>query len=432
MDRRSFIKTLSATTCTIALPAFATSGKPQRPIKIFLISGWQDVNIGDIAHTPGMINVLQKYIPNAQISVWKLRNTNKEAAELFARHFPNVKVFKSDIDSNGLPYNKELMEEIKSSDVCVHGSGPSVVGRKQLAVWRKLTKKPYGIFGTTIEHPTEEVLDLVRNASFVYTRETKSVKILRDKGITIPELKFAPDATFDMGIKDDDKALAFMKERGLKEKEFIVVVPRLRRTPYWEIRPESRTTSYTEEKIKAITELNNSKKEVDHAKAREAIIRWVRETKKPVLICPEMTYEVDIMDELLINPLPEDVKPFVQKRGYWMPDEAASLYARATCVLSFECHTPIMALDCGTPSFYLRQPEDTIKGHMYYDLGFDEWVFEIEETTGKQIADGLMEVYADYPKALKYAKAGIDRADKLFESGAKFVEKVALENMDTK
>jgi hypothetical protein len=43
-----------------------------------------------------------------------------------------------------------------------------------------------------------------------------------------------------------------------------------------------------------------------------------------VLVCPEMTYQIDIMDELLINPLPDDIKSFVTKRGYCLPDEAAS------------------------------------------------------------------------------------------------------------
>jgi hypothetical protein len=53
-------------------------------------------------------------------------------------------------------------------------------------------------------------------------------------------------------------------------------------------------------------------------------------------------------------------------------------YARAYTVLSFECHSPIIAAANGNPMFYLRQPEDSIKGQMYYDLGFDDWIFEID------------------------------------------------------
>ena len=39
------------------------------------------------------------------------------------------------------------------------------------------------------------------------------------------------------------------------------------------------------------------------------------------------------MDELIFDPLPEDLKPSVIKRGYWMPDEAASDYHRAFALL---------------------------------------------------------------------------------------------------
>lgn len=61
----------------------------------------------------------------------------------------------------------------------------------------------------------------------------------------------------------------------------------------------------------------------------------------------------------------------------------------------------------------LRQPEDTIKGHMYYDLGFDDWIFEIEQTEGKQIADQLRKVYKDYGSAMQ---RHVKRSRNWFES----------------
>jgi len=130
------------------------------------------------------------------------------------------------------------------------------------------------------------------------------------------------------------------------------------------------------------------------------------------------------MDELLIDPLPDDVKPFVIKRGYWMPDEAASVYARAHSVLSFECHSPIIAAANKTPMFYLRQPEDTIKGQMYYDLGFSDWVFEIEQTTGKQIADRLRQVWSNYEIACSKLDSSMKQVDRIYREKCKEVDKV--------
>jgi polysaccharide pyruvyl transferase WcaK-like protein len=120
-----------------------------------------------------------------------------------------------------------------------------------------------------------------------------------------------------------------------------------------------------------------------------------------------MTYQVDVMDELLIDPLAEDVKPFVVKHDYWLPDEAASLYAKAHTVISYECHSPIIAAANGTPCFYLRQPQDTIKGQMYYDLGLKDWTFEIEETTGQQITEQLMRITDNYDAAVQHVEAAM-------------------------
>ena len=122
------------------------------------------------------------------------------------------------------------------------------------------------------------------------------------------------------------------------------------------------------------------------------------------------------MDELLVTPLPDDVKPFVVKRGYWLPDEAASIYANAHTVLSFECHSPIIAAVNGTPCFYLRQPEDTIKGQMYYDLGFNDWTFEINDTQGKQVADRLREVWMDYAKAKQKLQVSMNRVEQIYKT----------------
>ena len=90
-------------------------------------------------------------------------------------------------------------------------------------------------------------------------------------------------------------------------------------------------------------------------------------------------------------------------------------------VLSMECHSPIIAAANGTPSFYLRQPTDTIKGQMYYDLGFNDWVFEIDNSTGKQISDRLMEVNDDYPKALKNLKESMKLVDERYNEVFKII-----------
>jgi hypothetical protein len=65
-----------------------------------------------------------------------------------------------------------------------------------------------------------------------------------------------------------------------------------------------------------------------------------------------------------------------------------------------ECHSPIIANASGRPGFYLRQPTDTWKGQMYPDLGLGDWKFELEAAAGREIAERLLCVHADYDAAL--------------------------------
>ncbi len=415
MNRRDFIYHTNLLAAGIGLSPLVSTIIHKAHPTILVVSGWQDVNIGDIAHTPGLLHILETFIPNATIILWK-RSRGEEVKKLLNKNFPKVKIIYGGVNQDKNVENLEIMEAFKQADLMIHGSGPYLVGADNLASWIKYANKPFGVFGTTLENPSKYHQDILQKAAFVYTRETKSIEHLKKVGISGEHIQFAPDATFFMNIRDDQKGFAFLKAHGLAKKKFICVIPRLRYTPYHQFSPNN--NGWSAEKIKQVEETNEKYKEVDHSKLREAMIAWVRETGNNVLICPEMTYEVDIMDELLIQPLPEDVKPFIVKRGYWLPDEAASIYAQAHTILSFECHSPIIAAANGTPCFYLRQPEDTIKGQMYYDLDFIDWIFEMDLTTGKQITDRLRQVWMDYPKAKEKLQVSMDKVQRIYKNSA--------------
>ena len=189
------------------------------------------------------------------------------------------------------------------------------------------------------------------------------------------------------------------------------MIPRQRYTPYYKIRKTARTAD--DDLRDAI---NNRTTETDHAKLRAMMISYVRATGNKVLTCPEMTYEIDLAKEVLVDPLPADVKKNVLWRDtYWLPDEAASIYSKALAVVSVECHSPLIALHNGTPTFYVRQPTDTCKGQMYRDFGADEWFFEIDETSGPQLWSRLEAIQKDPAAArakVKTIMAGIEQRQK--------------------
>ncbi|MEZ4905295.1 MAG: polysaccharide pyruvyl transferase family protein [Spirosomataceae bacterium] len=419
-SRRKFIQQAGMASITTLLASYITNATGKTNPIILITSGWQDVNIGDIAHTPGLIGLLKKRLPQAKIILWK-KSKSQKAEDMLNKYYPDVKIIHGAVDKDFVPQTEEVQQAFQEAAFFIHGSGPSVVAADYLEAWHIQTKKQFGIFGVTTQDISSNLKNLLAHASFIFTRETASIQKLKEAGLEGNHIAFAPDATFVLEIHDDEKAKQFMKENKLERRQFLCVIPRLRVTPYYKIRPNN--AGWTEKRIKEVDALNDQWKELDHAKVREAMVTWVRKTGNKIVLCPEMTYQVAIMDELLFNPLPEDVKPFVVKHDYWLPDEAASLYAQAHCILSYECHSPIIALTNGTPAFYLRQPQDTIKGQMYYDLGFDDWTFEIEQTTAKQITDQLMQVHSNYKKATENVKTSMAKVQKQYDHAFDIIKK---------
>jgi len=425
-SRRDWMKitAIAGLSTSFIIPDLSQKLKPWANSTILLHSSWQTVNIGDIGHTPGLITLLQHYIPDARIILWPKRRLDLGVERMLTTAFPELKIVNGKTDEQGQPDTAELQAAFREADFMLHGSGPSVVGWQGLVSWSETTGKPYGIYGVTIQYIDADLAELLKGASFVYTRETHSLKNLAEQGLADEKIGFAPDSTFAMDLLDDRKARQFMQQHQLEPRKFICVIPRLRKTPYYKIHPD---INWSQQQIEEVDALNEQHKEKDHAKARHAMIEYVRQTGNKVLVCPEMTYQLDIMDELLIDPLPEDVKRQVVKRDtYWLPDEASSIYQEALALLSFECHSPIMAFHHGTPAFYLRQPEDTIKGQMWYDIGVDDWVFEIEETQGPDIAQQLLKVHEDFASAQNYREQAMDRVRQQHRQTMEYVEKAAF------
>lgn len=412
MNRRDWVKKTGMISMGVLIASqFGNATESQKKPRILLVSGWQTVNIGDIAHTPGMIHLLHTYLPEANITLWPNDISLTEEAML-RRNFPLLKIVFGKLDKQGLPDSADVAEAFQNHDFMLHGSGPGIVGQAKLDAWRRITGKPFGAFGVTVENIGAQLKDLLNDASFIFTRETASLKMLENAGITKPVKNFAPDATFFMPIRNETSAAAFMKTRNLEERKFICVAPRSRFTPYHRIHAYN---NWNFEKIQQVITDNERYAEKDHEKLRKVIIRWVTETGNKVVLVPEMQYQTELFEPLLYDQLTENIKQKVEMHPYWQPDEAASLYSKAAAVISMECHSPIISLVNGTPAIYVRQPSDTIKGQMYYDLKLDDWIFEIDKTTGEQIAGRVMEIHRSYPISLEKVKQLNQRVKTIYD-----------------
>jgi hypothetical protein len=61
---------------------------------------------------------------------------------------------------------------------------------------------------------------------------------------------------------------------------------------------------------------------------------------------------------------------------------------------------------------------------MYYDLDFDDWIFEIEQTEGSQITARLREIWTDYLGAQAYLRKGMDQVSDIYKERVGSVNKL--------
>jgi polysaccharide pyruvyl transferase WcaK-like protein len=412
MNRREWVKKTGMVSMGTMLTAqFGHAAEGGKKPHILLVSGWQTVNIGDIAHTPGLIHLLKTYMPELKITLWP-NDIDLQEEKTLMGYFPDLTIVKDDFSRTGVVGIEEAYRVIEDADFMLHGSGPGIVGLQKLKIWRERTGKPYGIFGVTVGGVWNELKEVLNGASFIFTRETLSLNVIREAGVAGPETGFGPDATFFLPNRNDASAQFYMESRKLDDRKFICIIPRSRFTPYHRVHVR---INWARDQIDRVINENLKYAEEDHQKLRDVIIRYVRETGNKVVLCPEMDYQTELYEPWLYNPLPSDVKDHILMHPYWQPDDAASLYARAAAVVSMECHSPIISLVNGTPAIYVRQPSDTIKGHMYYDLKLDDWIFEIEETNGKQISDRVMEIVKNYGQSLEKVRLLNERVKVIYE-----------------
>ncbi|MCX6955258.1 MAG: polysaccharide pyruvyl transferase family protein [Verrucomicrobia bacterium] len=190
MKRRQFLVHAGAALTSAALLPQLLAATGGRAPRIVLRSSWQTVNIGDIGHTPGVLALIEKYLPEAEVSLWPM-DVRNGVEEMLRRRFPKLRIVR---DKAGAYEN----------DFLLHGSGPYLTAHRDVAAWKKETGKPYGIYGITMAAAGDPGLKIMRNngldeptralldgASFVFLRDGVSLQVVKDAGV---RCRLSPDA----------------------------------------------------------------------------------------------------------------------------------------------------------------------------------------------------------------------------------------------
>jgi hypothetical protein len=88
LERRVFLQGTLASSLAMSLGRIGRANQQAAPC-ILLRSSWQTVNIGDIAHTPGVLAILEKHFPEAEVRLWA-SSVADGVEEMLTARFPKA------------------------------------------------------------------------------------------------------------------------------------------------------------------------------------------------------------------------------------------------------------------------------------------------------------------------------------------------------
>lgn len=385
-SRRSFLASCAA-------PAVLRGAAPAPGPSVLLISAWNLYNIGDVAHTPGFLQLARKHFPAARITLLAA-SYQREISDYLLPKFPGLEVLPMEFKA-GKPLSAAMQAAFASADLLVLNSGMTLSYGyygltwdgyiPRLAAFMKAHQMgiPFGIYGHSFDkvEPQADIVfrDVLSRAAFIYTRDTESLALLRSTGVNSPEMGFGPDAAFGFHLLDEERGERFLKKHDLEPGRFLAFIPRLDVNRF---RKDGREKAHAEQTRRIITE-------------------WVRATGLPVALVPEVKKEIESARSGVYDLLPEDIRAKVRfQPEFWMPDEAQYVYSRALAVASAEMHSVILGLAAGTPSVHFYFQQAGLKQWMMRDIGLEPWLLDQDRVPPEKIAETLAAIARD-PRAAR-------------------------------
>ena len=438
-SRRDFLKAGSLMTASLAAP-FSFSEVLQKTTgqadpTILLRSSWNDNNIGDIGHSAGTLRIIERYLPNAKVVLWHASPRPKTEA-LIRKNFPKVKIVNGKFEPDDKASENEVMRAFREASVYVHNSGMSMNYGLFNYDWGSMMSNlapfyycleheiPFGLYGHSFDKfapPSQHIYrDVLSRAAFIYTRDTESLAYIKELGFKAPVMEFGPDGCFGIDVRDEEKGQNYLKQHGLEDKKFLVVVVRTN-TPHLGTSGKGNLLNPTQ------TPEKQAEDRLRLDKVKAMVTHWVRSTGLKVLIAPEALKETVYGKTLLYDTLDADIKKqTVFRDTFWNADEAMSVYARAHTIFGMEPHSLIMGLALGVPIIHARPVAHGRKGWMFRDIGLPEWLFDIDQVSESALINTLMDIQKDYPLAKSKVKKAMEYVAQRQKATMETVAKVSL------
>ncbi len=430
-------------------------------------------NIGDIGITPGLLNLMQRHIPELPVTVMTSQEaTSKDHAylkEYFPRYAPGCKVvgnpFRSIIsssegksqawdalvrrwgsvklkafedgvltveESEALVYDlmnvfpHELMEEFKQTrpDVAeaLGDAGFVLFTSGTTLNFGRMGKRSFWRFSLTYALP----MVIARALGIPYGISSQSFDALEWPSDIFFRQLFA-DAEF-VFCRDTD-SLAYLKQRNLISKRMgyrpdttfffggadeAWADEYMARHGLEDGRFITLTIRTSEQPGPLLGVMSKERSDIHMAKLRTFIEELTSQTDLKVLICPEVKYEIQFARDLLYDQVSKEAREkCVWMDSFWNTEQAYSIYRRASMVVSMEMHSIIMAVGIGTPLLHPQFAESGRKARMVRDIGLGDWLFDIDAMETSELLQAALRIYRDHDHAKARVQDALHRLNQL-------------------
>lgn len=440
---------------------------------VLVAYSWSMGNIGDIGITPGLLNLMQRHIPELPVTVMTSQEVgSKDHAYLtdyFPRYSPGCKVvgnpFRSVIN-NGEGRSEAwdaLVQRWGPVKLKAFEDGVLTVDDAEALVYDLMNVFPHELikeFQTT----RPDVSDAFGNAGFaLFTSGTTlnfgrmgkrsfwrfsllyALPMIIARALGIPygissqsfdALEWPSDILFRQLFADaefvfcrDTDSLAYLKQRNLISKRmgyrpdttfFFGGADEAWADEYMARHglEEGRFITLT---IRSSTQpgplmgvMSKERSEAHMVKLRAFIEALTAQTDLKVLICPEVKYEIQPARELLYDQVSKEAQEkCVWMDSFWNTEQAYSIYRRARMVVSMEMHSIIMSVGIGTPLLHPQFAESGRKARMVRDIGLGDWLFDIDAMESSELLEAALRIHQDHDHAKARVSDALHRLDQL-------------------
>ena len=364
-------------------------------------------NIGTTAHCPGVIALLEKYLPECNVCVWASAPLSAPLRSMMMRRFPKVRIVFGSLDGN----SPALEEAARWCDLLV-GSGTSIAVSNDVQAFLRFCGKPFGAVGIGF---ASKDLELIEKGDFVFFRDSLALAAAEAAGVGVAT-GFVSDGAFEFDAADAVGAEAFLARHHLTPGKFACCLPRYRITPKWEFFPGA---TPPEDSIA----YNKSMLVHDMTPLVKASCRVVRELGLKILLSPETEPATRLCKNELYAMFPDDVKPYVEyPEAFWEADLALGVYRQSRGLFGTEMHSQVMAIGNDIPAIVCYTEGFGSKSHIWTDLGLGEWLFDFDNRRDWEIfPDYVLKILSEKEYVVKMMRLAQKRLKKQFSFFADFI-----------